>query len=200
MLFANGTDNITLIPGIKGTPGTVSLESAASPGSFLVQTGYEAWVVLQTKAAALSYCNLTCAEFVIHTDSPFLAPGFVSFEATGNEKGKFMTVRDDQGSPEQGFPIRIQGIDDPSPSKAQAAFKLTATGGPVQPPAPSPSPPPAPPPPAPPAPAPTPAPTPTPAPAPAPTVTCDPKASPPENCPGGKQCPDCGKPSCPCPK
>jgi hypothetical protein len=37
-------------------------------------------------------------------------------------------------------------------------------------------------------------------PAPTPAVTCDPKASPPERCPGGKACPACGKPSCTCPK
>ena len=29
-------------------------------------------------------------------------------------------------------------------------------------------------------------------------VMCDPKATPKQNCPGGKPCPDCGKPACPC--
>ena len=87
MLFANGTDNITLIPGIKGTPGTVSLESAASPGSFLVQTGYEAWVVLQTKAAALSYCNLTCAEFVMHRQ-PVPRPGLCLLRGDWQREGQ----------------------------------------------------------------------------------------------------------------
>ena len=29
--------------------------------------------------------------------------------------------------------------------------------------------------------------------------TCNPGASPPEMCPGGKACPQCGKPTCPCP-
>ena len=90
---------------------------------------------------------------------------------------------------------------------AITAVCVTGGSGPAPPPpAPAPTPTPTPPAPAPtptptpPAPTPTPpAPTPTP-PAPAPTVTCDPKATPPENCPGGKSCPQCGKPSCPCPK
>eukprot|EP01045_Picozoa_sp_COSAG04_P041360 COSAG04_NODE_12533_length_648_cov_0.754098_2_plen_63_part_01 len=34
-----------------------------------------------------------------------------------------------------------------------------------------------------------------PAPAPPPPVDCDPSANPPEQCPGGKTCPKCGKPS-----
>ena len=34
---------------------------------------------------------------------------------------------------------------------------------------------------------------------PAPPVDCNPNASPPEQCPGGVDCPKCGKPSCPCP-
>ena len=38
-----------------------------------------------------------------------------------------------------------------------------------------------------------------PAPAPAPGVACNPKATPPETCPGGKACPQCGQPPCHCP-
>ena len=61
---------------------------------------------------------------------------------------------------------------------------------------PGPSPPPGPPTPAPPPPPPPPPPGPPP---PAPGVQCDPSARPKEWCPGGKPCPQCGKPACPCP-
>lgn len=132
-----------------------------------MQTGYEAWGVPQTKAAAMKYCNYTCAEFAMHTDAPFLSatPGAVAFEATAKRRASMMTVRNDQGGIAGGYPI--EGIDDSSPSKLRAAFKLTVPAPPTPP---------------------------------GSAVTCNPKAPPPENCPGGKACPACGKPSCTCPK
>ena len=48
--------------------------------------------------------------------------------------------------------------------------------------------------------APTPGPAPAPAPGPAPVALCDPTANPPQFCPGGIPCPQCGKDACPCPK
>ena len=66
-------------------------------------------------------------------------------------------------------------------TKGASADATTCCSGPVPPP--SPVPPPAPPSPAPPAPA----------------VNCDPNAKPPETCPSGKPCPQCGKTFCPCP-
>eukprot|EP01052_Picozoa_sp_SAG31_P017993 SAG31_NODE_1256_length_9081_cov_13.160655_1_plen_100_part_00 len=40
------TASFKIVPGLHNTSGTVSFESTAAPGHFLIQTGYEAWVVL----------------------------------------------------------------------------------------------------------------------------------------------------------
>ena len=91
----------------------------------------------------------------------------------GDKVGSFVCADEHRELPGAITAVCVKGGAGPSPS----------------PPPPAPTPP-APPPPTPPAP---------PSP-PAPAVTCNPKATPPEACPGGKPCPDCGKPACPCPK
>ena len=156
--------------------GTVSFEYQ---GSYLAQTGYEAWVQLFTMDI-LAKRGLETSEFIMHVDK--FKPGYVAFEAAQkSQKGKYMTTRDDQGSAKGGYPVRIEGIGDSGPNwNLEASFNLTVAG-----PSPTPSPP-APP---------TPTPTPTP-PAPSPALHCDPNSKPPEKCPGGKACPPSGT----CPK
>jgi hypothetical protein len=173
-----------LIPGVNGTAGTVSFEYQ---GSILAQTGYEAWVQLFTMDV-LQKRGLETAEFIMHADK--FVPGFVAFEAAQkSQQGKYMTTRDDQGSSQGGYPVRIEGIGDSGPHwNQEASFKLSTPG-----PAPAPAPTPAPPAPTPPTPTPpTPPAPPPPPPPPGPAVHCDPKATPPQVCPGKKPCPPTG--------
>ena len=192
---ANATSSFKLGPGLHNTTGTVSFESMAKPGHYLIQTGYEAWVVLMDKATVMKNgSDPAAAEFLLHTDKAL--PGWFAVEATGREKGKFWTARKDQGGEVGGYPVRIEGIGDTCATATGCdSFKFGPAGG--TPPGPAPAPSPTPPAPTPPAPTP---PAPPPPPPPGPAVTCDPKANPPEQCPGGKPCPNCGKAACTCPK
>ena len=83
----------------------------AKPGHYLIQTGYEAWVVLMDKATVMKNgSDPAAAEFLLHTDKAL--PGWFAVEATGREKGKFWTARKDQGGEVGGYPVRIEGIGD----------------------------------------------------------------------------------------
>eukprot|EP01048_Picozoa_sp_COSAG05_P019801 COSAG05_NODE_3202_length_2248_cov_2.565845_2_plen_244_part_00 len=180
-LAANATSTFKLIPGLNGTAGTVSFEYQ---GSYLAQTGYEAWVQLFTMDV-LKQRGLDTSEFIMHVDK--FKPGYVAFEAAQkSQQGKYMTTRDDQGSIQGGYPVRIEGIHDSGGLNwdLEASFNLTvAAPGPAPTPTPTPTPTP-------------PAPTPTPPAPPGPAVHCDPSSKPPEKCPGGKPCPASGT----CPK
>ena len=125
-------------PGLSNTTGTVSFESTASPGHYLIQTGYEAWVVLMDKATIMQNgSDPAAAEFLLHTDKAL--PGWFAVEATGREKGKFWTARKDQGSEVGGYPVRIEGIGDTcAPKTGCQSFKFGPAGG--KPPSPSPPP------------------------------------------------------------
>ena len=126
MLKQNVSYDFKLVPGLNGTANTVSFQSVAVPGSFLAQTGYEAWVQLFTMDV-LKQRGLQTAEFIAH-DSLFLA-GYVAFEASEpQQRGKFITTRDDQGSDQGGFPCRIEGCNAEGSAlqwAQQASFCLT---------------------------------------------------------------------------